>query len=141
MKKHPEDIRITFPHSEPETDEKPIGQTATPDKPEKERSKVARNVSDVITGDILFNDKLKRLYPYLLYAIFLVFLYIAHNFRYQRLQREEIAQKIALQEERSRSVIFLSMRMNASRHSYILRQIKQRGIDLTESTRPPYKIE
>lgn len=120
-------------------DEKPIGRP--PAQPQAKRARAADIAEDIITGDILSNEKLRRRYPLVLWCVFLVFLYIGIHFNYQRMQRLEIQQRILLNEERSRAVIFSSMRMNASRHSRIVEEIKRRGIPLEESTVPPKIIE
>lgn len=83
---------------------------------------------------------LRRWYPLALYCILLVFLYIGHVFNFQRLQRLEIQQRMELNNERSRSMVFSSMRMNASRHSRIVEEIERRGLKLEESTVPPKTV-
>lgn len=95
----------------------------------------------MITGDILDNKSLRRWYPLILYCILLIFIYIGHNFNFQRLQRLEIQQSLELNNERSRAIVFSSMRLNASRHSRITEEIERRGLQLQESTAPPKTIE
>lgn len=125
-------------HTNP--DEKPLGRVGQR-PPRQPKSKAARTAREVITGDILDNERLRRWYPLTLYCIFLVFLYIGHTFNFQRLQRLEIQQRMELNEERSRAMVFSSMRMNASRHSRIMEEIQRRGIKLQESTSPPKTVE
>jgi hypothetical protein len=86
------------------------------------------------------DSRLRRWYPLALYCILLVFLYIGHVFNFQRLQRLEIQQRMELNNERSRSMVFSSMRMNASRHSRIVEEIERRGLKLEESTVPPKTV-
>ena len=88
------------------------------------------------TGDI-------RVLPSLWFTApcILILGYIAYVFYYQRTQRLEIAQRTALQEERSRAMVYQSLRMNASRHSTISDEIKKRGIDLPDSPTPPKTIK
>ena len=121
-------------------DEKPLGRVGQREE-RQPKSKAARTAREVITGDILDNKRLRRWYPLVLYCIFLVFLYIGHTFNYQRLQRLEIQQRMELNKERSRAMVFSSMRMNASRHSRIIEEIQRRGIRLEESTSPPKTVE
>ncbi len=117
-------------------DEKPAGR-ATPPRSGAPRSKAARNVSGVITGDIIYSKKVRRWYPLALWCCVLVFIYIAQHFNCQRLQREEIRKRMELNEERSRSVVFSSMRMDVSRHSRIVDEVKKRGLPLEEPRTPP----
>ncbi len=113
-------------------DEKPAGRP-TPPKAAAPRSRM----SGVITGDIIYSRKVRRWYPLALWCCVLMFVYIAQHFNYQRLQRLEIQKRMELNEERSRSVVFSSMRMNASRHSRIVDEVKRRGLPLEESQAPP----
>ena len=92
-------------------------------------------------GDYLYGRRVRKYYPLLLYCCLLILIYIAYVFYYQRTQRLEIAQKIALQEERSRALVYQSLRMNASRHSTITEEIEKRGIDLQDSPVPPKTIK
>lgn len=121
-------------------DEKPMGKIGLP-QPRQPKSKAARTAHDIVTGDILKNTQLRSRYPIVMYCIFLVFLYIGHNFNFQRLQRLEIQQRMELNNERSRSMVFSSMRLNASRHSRITEEMTERGLQLKESTMPPKKVE
>ena len=102
------------------------------------KKRKATVVAPIITGDALL--WLKRWYPLAIYCCLLVFIYISHHFYHQRLQREEIARRLELNEERSRAVVFSSIRETNSRPSYILREVKSRGLDLEESTEPPKKL-
>lgn len=119
-------------------DEKPLGEVGT--RQREPRSKAARAARDVITGDFMGSSKFRRWYPFALYCTLLVFLYIGHNFNFQRLQRLEIQQRMHTNEERSRSMVFSSIRMNASRHSHIIEELERRGLPLEESTVPPKEV-
>lgn len=121
-------------------DEKPLGKIGLPQQ-RQPKSKAARTARDIVTGDILESSRLRGKYPIVIFCIILVFLYIGHNFNFQRLQRLEIQQKMELNNERSRSMVFSSMRLNASRHSRIIEEIKDRGLQLEESMVPPKKVE
>ncbi|MBO5902790.1 MAG: hypothetical protein J6Q40_02170 [Tidjanibacter sp.] len=95
----------------------------------------------IITGEIFVENKVRSHYPFALYCCALVVAYIAYVFHYQHLQRTEIGVKIELQEERSRAVVFSSMRMNASRHSNIINEVERRGLPLMESSTPPKIVD
>lgn len=95
----------------------------------------------IITGEIFAENKVRSHYPFALYCGVLIVAYIAYVFHYQHLQRTEIGVKIELQEERSRAMVFSSMRMNASRHSNIISEIERRGLPLIESSTPPKIID
>jgi hypothetical protein len=113
-------------------DEKPAGR-ATPPKSRTRMSKAG----NVITGNFMNDKKVKRWYPLAAWCCVLIFVYIAQHFYYQSLQRAEISKRMELNEERSRSVVFSSLRMNASRHSRIVEEVKRRGLPLEEPQKPP----
>ncbi len=94
-----------------------------------------------VSGDYLYESRLSKAYPLLLYCCALILGYIAYVFYYQRTQRLEITQRTSLQEERSRAMVYQSLRMNASRHSTISDEIKRRGLDLINSPTPPKSIK
>ena len=124
----------------PEQDRKPPGLVGQEEQ-KQPRSKAARAAREVITGDFMGDSRFRRWYPLACYCILLVFLYIAHTFNFQRLQRSEIQQRMELNNERSRAMVFSSMRMNASRHSRIVEEIERRGLNLEESTVPPKTVK
>ncbi len=124
----------------PEQDRKPLGIVGQEEQ-KQPRSKAARAAREVITGDFMGDSRFRRWYPLACYCILLVFLYIAHTFNFQRLQRSEIQQRMELNNERSRAMVFSSMRMNASRHSRIVEEIERRGLNLEESTVPPKTVK
>ncbi len=95
----------------------------------------------MITGEILRHESARGWYPLAAWCILLIFLYIGHVFDYQRLQRIEIAREMSLHEQRSRAMVFFSMKMNAVRHSNIMREIERRGIPLREGEHPPVVAE
>lgn len=104
------------------------------------RGRRVKKAQRFISGDFIENPRLRRVFPLVLYCCLLIFLFIAHNFHYQRLQRQEITEQLELNKERSRSIIFASMRMNYSRPSYIMEELERRKIDLHRSEIPPKKI-
>lgn len=115
-------------------DEKPIGKVPKKSSPKS-------TVQTAISGEFFVNSKLSKWYPTLLYCILLTFIYIGHNFNFRRLQRLEIRQRIELDNERSRAMVYSSMKMNASRHSRIYEEISRRNINLKESSVPPKSLK
>ena len=127
-----------YENTDHERDEKPIG--APPVRPARQKSTAAQVGSGMLTGEFLSDSRLRKWFPVGIYCVVLIFIYIGHNFNYQRLQRIEIQTRIELNNEKSRSMVFSSMRMNASRHSRIIEEVRRRGLLLEESTVPPKKI-
>lgn len=94
----------------------------------------------VLSGDVLYNPRFKRLYPFFLYCSLLILLYMSFVFHGQRVQREEIEYRIELQRIRARSLIYSSERLEATRHGNIQDEITKRGIKIKEWPTPPHII-
>ena len=141
-----QDDRIDYINPTP-AEPAPTESQAEAAEPKQEKTKRGKDKhkkslpGKIITGEIFEESKVRSHYPFALYCCVLVVAYIAYVFNYQRLQREEISVKIELQEERSRAMIFSSMRVNASRHSNIVSEIERRKLPLIESATPPKIID
>ena len=119
-------------------DEKPRGEVAPSPAHKEEKPKGA--VRKVLSGDVLYNPRTARYYPFLLYCTLLILLYMGFVFQGQRVQREEIECRIELQRIRARSLIYSSERIEATRHSNIQNEITKRGIKIKEWPTPPHII-
>ncbi len=137
-----QDDRIDYIKPIEEPDESSTAPSATTKRRGKRQGKGRKRLPrKIITGEIFEESRVRSHYPFALYCCLLVVAYIGYVFHYQHLQREEIKVRTQLQEERSRSMVFESMRMNASRHSNILSEVERRGLKLEESETPPKIIE
>ena len=119
-------------------DEKPRGVVA-PDASQQEAKRDGA-VRKVLSGDVLYNPRTARYYPFMLYCTLLILLYMGFVFQGQRVQREEIECRIELQKARAKSLLYSSEKINASRHSNITNEIKKRGINIQEWPTPPQVI-
>ena len=127
-----------YPDREENIREKTTGESPEPKKKDDRRRPKPQGIAPYVTGDFLLG--LKRWYPLAIWCCLLIFISIAQNFYFQSLQNEEISTRLELNRERSRAVVFSSMRLTTSRPSYIIEQVKERGIPLEESTVPPKKL-
>ena len=120
----------------PRKDEKPMGAV----KPSSIDEARRRSSKSIFSGDVLYNESVRRHYPFMLYCCLLILLYMGYVFTCQRTQREEIACRIELQRERSKALLYSSERLEATRHNNIVEEIKRRGLDLREWNTPPAVI-
>ena len=125
---------MTAKYNTPYKDEKPIGKVPKKTSPKS-------TVQNAISGEFIGNSKLKKHYRKIIYCIFLMFVFIGYNFHFRHLQRLEILQRIELDNERSRSMVYSSMRLNASRPSRIYEEVARRNINLTVPSVPPKTIK
>lgn len=121
----------------PRKDEKPMG-AVRPSEIDKARR---RSSKSIFSGDVLYSKSIRRYYTFVLYCCLLMLLYMGYNFTCQRTQREEIACRIELQRERSKSLLLSSERLDATRHNNIMAEIKRRGLRLQEWSTPPMVIK
>ena len=100
-----------------------------------------RNLAQVLSGSILTGVEVRRMYPYVLFIVVLMFLYIANGYHIQKLHRRHDRLTEQVKELRSRSLTLSSIRMTQTRQSEIIKQLEERGIPLEESLTPPKIID
>ena len=100
-----------------------------------------RNLAQVLSGSILTRVEVRRMYPYVLFVVVLMFLYIANGYHIQKLHRRHDRLTEQVKELRSRSLTISSIRMTQTRQSEIIKQLEERGIPLEESLIPPKIID
>ena len=100
-----------------------------------------RNLAQVLSGSILTRVEVRRMYPYVLFIVVLMFLYIANGYHIQKLHRRHARLTEQVKELRSRSLTISSIRMTQTRQSEIIKQLEERGIPLEESLIPPKIID
>lgn len=100
-----------------------------------------RNLAQVLSGSILTRVEVRRMYPYVLFIVVLMFLYIANGYHIQKLHRRHDRLTEQVKELRSRSLTISSIRMTQTRQSEIIKQLEERGIPLEESLIPPKIID
>ena len=100
-----------------------------------------RNLAQVLSGSILTRVEVRRMYPYVLFIVVLMFLYIANGYHIQKLHRRHERLTEQVKELRSRSLTISSIRMTQTRQSEIIKQLEERGIPLEESLIPPKIID
>lgn len=108
---------------------------------ERRPSKIKIYIASLLSGNILSRAEVKRMYPYLLFVSFLMLLYISNVFKMQQMYRQESNLKKEIKELRAKSVTISSMKMNATRQSQIINELKEREIDLKESLTPHKVVE
>lgn len=111
-------------------DVKPTGAVGV----KKERRHTSRGI---FSGDVLYAERVRRHYPFILYCCALIIVYMGYTFTCQRAQREEIACRIELQRLRSKALLFSSERLEAVGYNEIIEQIEQRGIKIKPRKTPP----
>ena len=105
------------------------------------RKRVMATIESVFTGDILLAKEATRVYNFLLLlgAIFLASIFTMFSAFQQELECSKLQAEVTLlREERTQS---LSARINSSSPDAIRRLVKERGLDLVDSTTTPTILE
>ena len=110
-------------------------------KPDSLLNKFTIWSTNFLSGDILSKSEVKRYYPYAVFLVVLAFLYITHIFSVQQLYREHSKLTSEIKDLRAKSLTITSYKMQATRHSNIIKMLDERGSELQESLTPNVVIE
>lgn len=110
-------------------------------QPKPAAGKRVNHVKDVLSGNVLVRDYLVRHIPYIILLVVLAIFYIANRYKNEKIAIEEQALKEELKNMRSESITTAAELMRISRQSEVVRLVKDKGINLEESTVPPKIIE
>lgn len=97
-------------------------------------------VKNIISGNFLSRTAFLSRLPVLVWIVVLTVLYIANGFRLQQLHREQLKLEREIARLEVTAVTTRSIRTRMTRESYILEQVKAKGLPLLESVVPPKMI-
>ncbi len=114
------------------------GQADQPEvaQPRPEVPRKQTTLASLLSGGILARVGMRRAYPYIIFLVVLMFLYIANAFRSQRIYRERAALTEQVKELRAKSMTIASEKMQATLQTSIMTELQRRGIPLRESLTP-----
>jgi hypothetical protein len=110
-------------------------------QPKKGPSKRVNPVKDVISGNVLVRGYLVKHVPYIILLVVLAILYITNRYKNEKIAIEEQQLKEEMKNLRSESITTAAELMRISRQSEVVNLVKERGMELEESTTPPKIIE
>lgn len=99
------------------------------------------NVRDLMSGNILTKKFIQKQYGLLIMIAVLAFVYIDNRYYVETQMNRENRLRRELRDVKYESLTISAELMQISRRSNVLRMIRERGLDLIESTEPPIKIE
>jgi len=94
----------------------------------------------LIDGSLLTIRSVIRQIPYILFLVFLAVVYIANRNHAEKVIRQLNTLRTDVKDLRSEQITTASELMNLSRPSNVEKLIEERGLKLSESKVPPYKI-
>lgn len=110
----------------------------TEEKPVKEKKKVVKSLTSLVTGRFLTKEYVLNNIPFLLFLTFLGVCYIANGYYAEKTVKEIYEINSELKELRSEYITIKSELNYRSKQSQVARAIKSQGIE--ESIIPPHKI-
>lgn len=107
-------------------------------KPSEElRESKKFTIRDIIGGEILTKNFMVKQLPFFLFIALLLLTYIANRNGAEKTARRMVEMQKNIKELRSQSISVNFKLMNLSKQSAIVKNLKDRGMDLKESTVPP----
>jgi cell division protein FtsL len=110
-------------------------------RPKKASSKRVNPVKDVISGNVLVRGYLVKHVPYIVLLVVLAILYITNRYKNEQIAMEKQQLQEEMKNLRSESITTAAELMRISRQSEVVNLVKERGMELEESTIPPKIIE
>jgi hypothetical protein len=98
------------------------------------------SLKSVLDGSILTKDAVLDQMPYVLFLTFIAVIYIGNRYHAEKIMRQTQESYIELKEMRAESITAASKLMNMSKQSVVARMVKERGLELKESVKPPKKL-
>ncbi len=108
---------------------------------EQKEYKKSSSIKDVIDGSFLNSKNFIGQLPFILFLTFLAILYIANRYHAEKVVRETSKIRSEVKELRAEAITITSKLMNISKQSAVARLVKERGLELKESTEPPIVIK
>jgi hypothetical protein len=111
-----------------------------PQEPKKGKKK-ANLIKDVLTGSMLAKKTVTGQLPYIFFLVFLALVYIGNRYRTERIVNESTQMQKEVENLRSESITTAAELMNISKQSEVARMVKEQGLGIEESVKPPQLIK
>lgn len=95
---------------------------------------------DLVGGRLLSREGVIRQIPFALFLFLILLIYIANQYRGQRIMRETMALEEEVKLLRAKAVTTTFQLQEMSKQSTVVDLIEEQGISLEEALIPPYKI-
>lgn len=96
---------------------------------------------DILNGDILTKNFIRKQYGLVIMIAVLLFLYVDNRYAYETQLAKEIELKKKIQDAKYESLTISAELMQISRQSNVMKAVNDNGLNLIENTTPPVVIE
>lgn len=107
---------------------------------EPKESKRSVGVKDLLNGNIFSQEGFSSQVPYFLFLAFIAVVYIANQYKYEKLVKKSQELQIEVKNLRAESITTASQLMFISKQSEVAKMVEAKGLGLEESVVPPKKI-
>ncbi|MBN1989743.1 MAG: hypothetical protein JW783_10135 [Bacteroidales bacterium] len=107
---------------------------------EPKEAKRSVGVKDLLNGNIFSREGFSSQVPYFLFLALMAVIYIANQYRYEKLVKKSQELQIEVKNLRAESITTAAQLMFISKQSEVAKLIEARGLGLEESVVPPKKI-
>jgi len=104
------------------------------------RESTRLNAKDLLGGGVLSRDVVIRQIPFILFLFFMLLFYIANQYRGQHIMQEIMTLEARVRRLRNEFISTSFTLQKMSKQSTVIRQIRERHLNLEEALVPPYKI-
>ncbi|MEA4841486.1 MAG: FtsL-like putative cell division protein [Bacteroidales bacterium] len=109
-------------------------------KPKMKKSSYRAFINEIFDGSFMTKDALRRNIKLILLIVACIFIYISNHYAViMKLSEIDTLQK-ELTDIKYEALTISSQLMRESRQSYVRNMVTERGLELEDSTIPPYKI-
>jgi hypothetical protein len=106
-----------------------------------EKEEITRfSFKGIIDGSALTVSSLVKQIPFILFLVLLAIIYIANRYHAEKVARQLIVLQDTVRDLRAEQLTTASELMNLSKPSKVQDLINEKGLGLSEPTKPPYKI-
>jgi len=96
---------------------------------------------EIIDGSLLTRESVINQLPFILFIVVLAIIYIGNRFHAEKVIRDTSNIQKEVQDLRSEAITTSSELMYISKQSEVIKLIKEKKIDLVESTQPPIVLK
>lgn len=109
------------------------------EKPQEEKNRIS--FAQIMDGSFLSTDFFRQQYKFMLLIVVLLIFYIGNRYSMNAKIAEVDRLKQELTETRYEALVQNSNLMQESRQSHIRKLVEERGLDLKETTQPPFHLK
>ena len=106
----------------------------------QQKESLKETIKEFLDGSILTRQAVVRQLPFIFFLTLLAIVYIANRFHAEKIARQTTQVQNDLRDLRSESISIASELMTRSNQTEIVKQIKEKGLDLNVGSEPPKKV-